>query len=178
MGEWEGLARPTSIGFPNDDLSGHTLVPAGRGLGVGVQVWVPREGCRWGRVLLRRSGESGYAIVGEPEPEHSDVDLIGCDGPWVFFLRQVGSMTPIGWGFSGAKVIRVDVETGTCAAFRSDNVDGGRRTISSLHGATPDGSAVYARCCTRDASAQYLFAEVNLADGAIRPIVELRSAFV
>lgn len=177
---WEGRVRPTSVGFPTDDLSGHALVTADGGAAIGVQVWVPREGGEWGRVLLRRAGDTSYSVVGEPEPNHSDVELTGSAGPWLFFLRQVGRMTPSGWGFSGREVIRVEVASGRCLAFRSDQLDQGRAFVSSLHGATADGARIFARCGTTNdrGNVEYALSEIKLGDGTTRRLMGLPSVFV
>lgn len=169
--------EPRALGFPHNDLGGHSLVIAAGGLAVGVQQWVSTNDGDWGRVLVRTASAQKYRLVDAPSDRCSDVSLVGSEGPWLFFVRmreQPGSAL----GFIPASIIRVDVRSLRVDHFSAGDVDGGRRFIASLHGSSEDGDSVYARCGPNRPGMPYVLAQVHLSTAAVRPIMELPAMFV
>jgi len=175
------ICDPVELGLPINDVSGSRLVfNAATGV-LAVQLWVESRGCRWGRLYARLASERFYVPVGAPLADHSDESLIGCEGPFLFFLRRRGELGANGWGFWTDRVVRVALPSYRCHEFIPSGVASHERSVRGLISAAPDGESVHGvvgEYAAATATTHYSVARIELASGAVAPLTHLEGVFV
>lgn len=171
---------PVELGLGSNDLRGHRMVFDPLSRSIVVQIWTRREDCDWGRIFLREYPQAVYRVVGDPEDDCSDSSLIWSGGRYFFFLRARGEILEHGWGFRDECIVRLCATSGACEFFRLSSMAAPGRFIASIHGATPDGSAV---CVVtgrelQDKSTVYTTGVLDLGSGTLSDLVELPAVFV
>jgi hypothetical protein len=140
------------------------------------QVWVPRDGAQWGRIFVR-GPTKGYCGIAAPEAETSDVELIASD-EHIYFLRQRGRRTPVGWGFSVQHILRYHTRSGVLDSFAPADVLPDNVFVVGLKAAASEGDAVLAVVGISSVEPHsFHLAQVGLLRFEFRLLRELQAVF-
>jgi hypothetical protein len=173
--------KPTDLGLPTDDLSAHRLLfnPATRT--TIVHVWVSREGALWGRIYARFGSEPTYVLLGSPDDEHSDDEVITCDGPFLFFRRSRGRRTDRGWGFWHEGVGRVNLADHTFDLLATETMKSRQQSVSSLQHASADGMIIHGVVATYSEDTgctTYSICSIDFAGEQFETLIPLSTPFI
>ena len=147
-------------------------------MSLAVQVWLACDDLRLGRVYLRRSASEEYRPVGAPESESSDVSLVTSGAGFLFFLRQRAVHDPGGWAWDNDCIVRVRLPSADCDMFPIGEI-GPHLSVFSLHGASLDGSSVFATIAiAAGQEPAYSLARISLLTHEVEILMPLRAVFI